>query len=270
METKSSPHAPTQTPNSEHRTLNSPAIILVRPQLGENIGAAARAMSNFGLTEMRIDSPRDGWPNQKAIEMAAGGLPVIQQAQIFTSLPQALADVHKAYATTGRGRGINKPVLEPEAAMREMRAEMAAGRKVAILFGPERAGLENEDVALADALITIPTDTANPSLNLAQSVVVLGYEWLRSAASGQEIGAGRGRRTPPEACATSATKEELQGFFDHLEQALDAANHFRTEERKPVMWQNLQAIFARIPLSSQEVRTLRGMLRSLGRMHTGG
>ena len=154
-----------------------PCFILVRPQMGENIGAAARAMLNFGLERMRIVDPRDGWPNPKAVAMASGAGRVLDRAGLFQDIPAAIADCDFVFATTARSRELVKPVVTPERAMEMTRAMVAEGRRVGFLFGPERAGLENEDVAPANAIVTVPVNPEFPSLNLAQCALLLGYEW---------------------------------------------------------------------------------------------
>lgn len=234
--------------NSESRC--PPVVILIRPQLGENIGAAARAMSNFGLSELRLVSPRDGWPNEKAREMAAGAAPIIESAQVFSGLSEAMHDVTHTYATTARTREVVKRIVTPEEAAAEASA-LPEGAKAALLFGPERTGLLNEDLALADTLITIPT-AANASLNLAQAVIILGYAWHCNAAAAMPVEP----RVP-------AGKQEVEEMFAQLEAYLDARDYFRTPEKKPLMWLNLRNIFLRAQPDSQEVRTLRGMFRSL-------
>lgn len=225
----------------------TPAIILVRPQMGENIGAAARVMSNFGLSDLRLVSPRDGWPNEKAIAMAAHGEAVVQQARLFASVAEAVADCRYVFATTATRRDMPKPTLRPREAVAQCHANTA------ILFGPERAGLENEDLVLADAIIEIPTDAANSSLNLAQAVCVICYEWYNQKDSVQPHGGSQ------DLC----TREELQGFFDHLEGALEMRGYFRVAHKKPLMWQHLRSLFVKARLSEQEVRTLRGVVKAL-------
>lgn len=231
---------------------NPPAIVLVRPQLGENIGAVARAMSNFGFTDLRLVAPKNGWPNPRAVDMAVGAGHIVEAARVFETVPAALRGVARVYATTSRGRDIEKRVISPEQAAQEMCAR--ANVPTALLFGPERTGLENEDIILADALVTIPTSAENPSLNLAQSSVILGYEWCKL--TGVDV-------ARPAQEGALASKEEMQGFFDHLEGYLDALDYFRTPEKKTVMWQNLRNIFIRAELNDQEVRTLRGVIRDL-------
>jgi len=231
---------------------NRPVVILVRPQMGENIGAVARAMSNFGLKELRLAAPRDGWPNPKALEMAAGAESIIESAKIFSDFKAAMADVQLAYATTARSRDMEKRVVEPNIAMQEI-ASQAPEVRVALVFGPERSGLENEEVTWCDTLITIPTAPENSSLNLAQSMVILGYEWWR------QEGGGVINRELTE----SAPREEWEGLFGQLEGYLDTVEYFRVPEKKPLMWQNLQNMLLRAQLNSQEMRTLRGMFRAL-------
>lgn len=237
--------------------MNTPAIILVRPQMGENIGAVARAMSNFGLSDLRLVAPRDGWPNEKARDMAAGAHHIIDNAQIFSDFPAAMHDIEIAFATSARLRDLEKRVVEPTEAMQEIHAMVADGRHCALVFGPERTGLENDEIVLADTLITIPTDAAvNASLNLGQSMVVLGYEWFRRLEA-------RPHFNVPEQSAALASKEELHGMFSQLEDYLDGINYFRVDAKKPVMWRNLQNIFVRSRLNTQEVRSLRGLFRDL-------
>ena len=248
----------------------SPAILLVRPQMGENIGAVARAMSNFGLKELRLIAPRDGWPNEKAYEMATeAGKPILDKALVYNSFAEGMADVQLAYATTARPRELVKPVLVPSAAMHEVAQELQQGLRVALVFGPERSGLENDEVVQCNSIISIPVDAVNPSLNLAQSAVIVGYEWFQAHQASSML-EGQGQ---PSAMASSAagkadavaTKADWQGLFDQLEGVLDACNYFRKEERKPLMWRNIKNILGRSLLSQQEVRTLRGMVRSLSR-----
>lgn len=242
-----------------------PIILLVRPQMGENIGAVARAMSNFGLSQLRLVAPRDGWPNPKALEMAAGAESIIQSAQVFPDFKAATADIQIAYATTARRRDMEKRVVSAHEAMQEIKAicrssgdpVIGSSPKVALVFGPERSGLENEEVIWCDTLITIPTAPENASLNIAQSVVILGYEWWTQAGSDASPHA-QSQTTSP-----IAPRAEWQGLFEHLEKYLDAAEYFRVAHKKPIMWQNLQNMLLRAKLTSQEVRTLRGMFRSL-------
>lgn len=262
---------------------NPPLVVLVRPQLGENIGAVARAMCNFGLKELRIVAPRDGWPNPRAVETASGGEAIIENAKIFPDVASALADVNIAYATTARMRDIEKRVVTPSETMEEMvgvwsmeskelphsklhkSPTRGEGMKIAFVFGPERTGLENDDVALCDAFITIPTAPDKSSLNLAQSVVVVGYEWWKRSV---ECGVWSLEKEKPHSklhapITTSAPKSDWQGLFDQLESYLDESGFFRVADKKPIMWQNMRNMFLRGRFTSQEIRTFRGMLRVL-------
>lgn len=244
----------------------APAIILVRPQMGENIGAAARAMMNFGLSELRLVAPRDGWPNEKAYSMAAHATGILDKAAIYQDFNEAVADLHCVYATTARARELVKSVMTPREAMANVRKCPEMSLKSGILFGPERTGLTNEEVAVSDTLICIPTDAANASLNVAQSLVILAYEWFQA---GHEPARAALATTSPKASPVKppedapATREEIQGLFDHLEAALDATHFFKTAEKKVKMWKNIRSLFIRAQMNAQEVRTLRGVVRSL-------
>jgi tRNA/rRNA methyltransferase len=249
----------------------APIVVLVNPQLGDNIGTAARAMANFGLHELRIVDPRDGWPNERATSTASGANWILDGAQVCETLPAALADVNYVYATTARPRGMIKEVITPEQAGLDMRARMKAGQKLAILFGRERWGLNNDEVSLADVIVTAPVNPAFASINIAQAVLLMGYEWYRHEAPslGQETPElpaleGPGLQTPD---TRPATKEELYGFFEHLEHELDEAGFFKTADKKPGMLRNIRNLYARAELTEQEVRSLRGMVASLTRAH---
>ncbi len=239
-----------------------PIVILIRPQMGENIGAVARAMSNFGLEELRIVAPRDGWPNPKATEMAAGAESIITSAKIYDNFANAMADIHSAYATTARPRDMNKRAVSPEIAMQEITASLAPHPssptpiKCALVFGPERAGLENEEITLCDNIITIPTGEKNRSLNIAQSSVIIGYEWLKASSELEVMSVEKQVHNP-------APMTDMFGLFDQLEEYLDESEYFRTPHKKPIMWQNLKNMLLRGKWSEQEIRTFRGMLRSL-------
>jgi tRNA/rRNA methyltransferase len=222
--------------------------------MGENIGSAARAMKNFGLTELVLVSPRCGWPNDKAQMLASGAADIIARAQLFETTEAALAPYNLVLATTARGRDVVKQIHTPEAAARCLRE--AAGR-TAILFGNERAGLTNEEMSLADGVITIPTADFW-SLNLAQAVLVTAYEWLKSADSTPAV------RTRPSA-AVPATRHELTGLFEHLERELDAAEFLFPPAKRETMVRNIRAMILRSRLSDQEVRTIRGMIVALVR-----
>ncbi len=249
----------------------APVAVLVNPQLGENIGTAARAMANFGLHELRLVEPRDGWPNEKALTSSSGANWIIENAAVHETLAGALNDVNYVYATTARPRGMIKEVITPEQAGHDMRARIARGERLAILFGRERFGLSNDEVSLADVIVTAPVNPAFASINIAQAVLLMGYEWFKDQAGtlGQqtpELPAleGPGLQTPD---TRLATKEELYGFIDHLERELDVAGFFKTEDKKPGMLRNIRNLFARAELTEQEVRSLRGIVSSLTRAH---
>ena len=233
-----------------------PAFVLVRPQLGENIGSAARAMLNFGLTRMRVVAPRDGWPNPRAVAMASGAGRVLDHAGVFPDLPAAIADCEMVYATTGRNRELVKRVMTPEAAVAEARALAAAGRRVAFLLGPERTGLENDDIAPAQTIVTVPTNPDFPSLNLAQCTLLLAYEWGRQGHAG-----------PAETLSLAghdlATGQEIDHLAAHFEERLDLAGFFFPEAKGPQMKQNLRNMWGRLGLTRAEVQTFHGMLRQI-------
>ena len=228
-----------------------PVIVLVRPQLGENIGKAARAMLNFGLTEMRLVTPRDGWPNPQAGPAASGADVVLEQARVFGSVAEAVADCAHVYATTVRKRGITKPVVTPEAAARAIHA--GPGRS-AILFGPERSGLETDDVAVARDILTVPINPEFGSLNLAQAVILVAYEWSKGVALAQ----------PPETdLPPPAPQDELDGMIGQLDAMLDTAGFYFPPDRVPATKRTLRTLLTKPGWSSQEVRTLRGVLSAL-------
>jgi len=263
------------TDKSRNQVLGpAPAVVLVNPQLGENIGTAARAMANFGLHELRIVSPRDGWPNEKALTSASGANWIIEGAAVFDDLAMALKDTQYVYATTARPRGMIKEVVTPEQAGRDMRERIGRGEKLAIIFGRERWGLNNDEISLADVIVTAPVNPAFASINIAQAVLLMGYEWFKDQAAslGQQTPelpalGGPGLQTPD---TRPATKEELYGFFDHLERELDEAGFFKTEDKKPGMLRNIRNLYGRAGLTEQEVRSLRGMVASLTRTHERG
>lgn len=236
----------------------TPAIILSRPQLGENIGAAARAMKNFGLSDLRIVAPRDGWPNKKAEAMAANAGDILAAARVFETLAEALSDLQLVYATTARDRGISKPVLTPTEAATRLRASAAGGAKTGLLFGNERAGLDNDEVSLASAIITIPT-AEFASLNLGQAVLLNAYEWFRE---GDETAATRIEHGP---LARPATGEEMQHLFAHLEDELMKSGFLYPPNKAGAMIQYLRAMLHRAELTNQDVQTLRGVIVALSR-----
>jgi tRNA/rRNA methyltransferase len=221
-------------------SLTNPIIILVEPQLGENIGAAARAMLNCGLTRMRIVRPRDGWPNPRALAAASGADAVIEGAQIFDSTSAAIADLDYVLATTARQRDMVKIIYTPEAAADALRAQAAQGRRAGILFGPERTGLMNDDIPLADAVVTIPVNPEFASLNLAQGVLLIGYCWWRLGVNA-----------------------ELENLFARLEEGLEAGGFYTTEQQRPTMIRNMRNLLQRAGMTEQEVRTFHGVIAAL-------
>jgi len=230
-----------------------PVIVLVRPQLGENIGKAARAMLNFGLTELRLVTPRDGWPNPSAGPAASGADIVLENAAVFATVADAVADCAQVYATTVRKRGVTKPVVTPEQAARDIHA---APTRAAILFGPERAGLETDDVALARTIITVPINPAFGSLNLAQAVILVAYEWSK----GVELA------SPPETdMPMPAPQDELEGMLDQLDTMLTDAGYFFPPDRTVTTKRTLRTLLTKPGWSTQEVRTVRGILSTLDR-----
>lgn len=233
----------------------TPVIVLVRPQMGENIGAAARAMRNFGLCDLRLVAPRDGWPNPKAAAMAAGASDVLDEAVVFDNLAAAIGDCTAAYATTARPRDMTKRVLDPEAALAETAGRITGGERVALVFGPERAGLENEDVARATAIVTVPVAPDFPSLNLAQCVLLMGYEWRR------QQGVTLAQASAPDL----ASIDETERLATHWEERLAAAGFFFPEAKAPHMRRAFRNLWSRMPLTSRDVQMLHGVLRQLGR-----
>lgn len=240
-------------------TVEKPVFVLVRPQLGENIGAAARAMWNFELDRLRLVDPRDGWPNPRAVAVASGAGRLLDHAGVFAATAAAVADCSHVFATTARNRGLIKPVLSPEHAMARARALGAAGHRVAVLFGPERTGLENDDVALANAVITVPVNPAFFSLNLGQCVLLMAYEFAR-----------QGSEMPPETVAMAgadwSTHVEVERLGDHFEQRLEAAGYFFPPDKAESMKMGLRNMWSRMPLTRPDVQALHGMLRQLLRM----
>lgn len=237
----------------------APVVVLVEPQLGENIGMVARAMLNCGLSELRLVSPREAWPNAKAQAAASGADRVLAAARVFASTREAIADLVGVYATTARPRDMVKRTLSPRLAAAELRSHAAAGHRIGILFGKEAKGLNNDDVALAETIITVPLNPAFTSLNLAMAVLLVGYEWFVAAAAEPAAGAGIniGKDTRP------AERGELLGLFAHLERELDASGFLRVKERRAGTIRNLRNILVRAALTEQEVRTLRGVIASL-------
>lgn len=232
---------------------DKPIIVLVRPQLGENIGKAARAMLNFGLTELRLVEPRDGWPNPSAGPAAAGANSVIERAEVFAATAEAVADCAHVYATTVRKRGVSKPVVTPAVAAQEIRAQ--TGRS-AILFGPERSGLETADVALARAIVTVPINPEFSSLNLAQAVILIAYEWSK----------GEGLVQPPvEELLPPAPQAELEGLIGHFTRLLEPRGYFEPAIREETTRNTFRTMLTKPGWNHLEVRTLRGVLSALER-----
>ncbi|MDP6708978.1 MAG: RNA methyltransferase [Alphaproteobacteria bacterium] len=244
--------------NSTARLLQGgPVIVLVRPQLGENIGAAARAMLNFGLSEMRLVSPRDGWPNEAARAMASRADRVLDDAQVFDSTDSAIVDLRLLLATTARPRDMEKPVLTPREAAAELRAAEARGEAAGVLFGAERSGLDNEDVSRAQAVVEVPANPGFASLNLAQAVLLIGYEWFQL---GNAAVSGAGAEESPP-----ATLEGFNYFFGRLEQALDEKGFLKPPEKRPSMLRNIRNMLTRARFTEQDLRTLHGILSALKR-----
>jgi tRNA/rRNA methyltransferase len=232
-----------------------PAIVLSQPQMGENIGAAARAMKNFGLSELHLIAPKCAWPNDRAQMLASGAGDILERAHVHPDAAAALASFNLVFATTARGRDVLKEIHTPEAAAEKLRAAAAAGTSTAVLFGGERAGLDNDEMSLADAVITIPTAEFS-SLNLGQAVLLIGYEWLKSADATPPV------RTRPSA-ALPASRQELTGLFAHLERELDAAQFFFPPAKRETMVRNVRAMILRSNLTDQQARTIRGMIVAL-------
>lgn len=232
-----------------------PAVVLVEPQLGENIGAVARVMLNFGLTDLRLVAPRDGWPNEKAAAMASGAVRVIEAARIAATIAEALARAQFVAAMTARPRESLLPVMTPEEAARAMKARIERGEECALLLGPERTGLSNDDVMRADVIVSIPVNPAFASLNLAQAACVFAYEWAKAD----------GLTSPPSDLdvAAPATKIEFDGLMDHLFAELERQRYFYPEEKRPIQQRKLRAALSRAGLTEGEVRTLRGVIKAL-------
>lgn len=241
-----------------------PAVVLVRPQLAENIGATARAMANCALTDLRLVAPRDGWPNPKAIPMASGATDILDNATVFETLAEALADRHLAWATSARPRSLVKRVTTAKGAARSMADAVRQGLDVAVVFGPERTGLEMEEVSLCHELVEIPLNPGFSSLNLAQAVLLLAYEWYQATSvedekvDATEVGgrAGDPGRLP-------APMAQVYDFLDHLDAQLDVAGFFRHELMRPAMMRNLQAFIMRAEPTDQDIRTLHGVISVL-------
>ena len=244
-------------PDIDTTPAGGPAIILVEPQLGENIGMVARAMANFGLSELRLVNPRDGWPNEAARATASRADHVIDAAKVYAAAAEAVADLNFSLATTARQRDNFKPVRGPVPAGRELRTRVRAGQKTGILFGRERFGLYNDEVALADEIVTFPVDPSFASLNIAQAVLLMSYEWMKSGLESEEQTVFSGPEFVP------AEKHHLQGLLNHLEEALEARGYFRPKPKKPKMLDNLAAVLTRPAFTEAEIKVLRGVVASL-------
>jgi len=233
----------------------APAIVMIEPQLGENIGAAARVMLNFGLSELVLVKPRDGWPNEKAAAMASGAAIVLENARLADDSAEALAEYSFVLAMTARPRESLLPVLTPRAAAAALKLRIDRGEKCAVMLGPERAGLANDDVSRSDGVVSVPVHPAFASLNVAQACAVMAYEWALAA----------GLETPPADLdlAPQADKAQFEGFIDQLFAALDEARYFYPPERRAAMERKIKTAFARAALTEGEVRTLRGVIKAL-------
>jgi len=236
----------------------APTIVLVRPQLGENIGMAARAMLNCGLSSLHLVAPRDGWPNPKAQRAASGADVVLDKAKVFDTVGEAVADLERVVATTARNRELSQRILTPRRAAVEMRGWIGRGERVGILFGPERTGLTNDDMVQADTALSIPLNPQFSSLNIAQAVLLVAYEW---AAADEDAPAER----MSDHATRPATKDELLNLFEHLERALDQSGFLRNKAMRPAMVHNLRAFLQRAAMTEQEVRSFHGVIKYLAK-----
>ena len=240
------------------RDKSQPSFVLVHPQMGENIGAAARAMWNFGLDRMRIVAPRDGWPNPKAVAMSSGAGRLLNEAQLFDDLAGSLADRTFVFATTARQRGLTKPVYSPERAMQIAAEKIAAGEKVAVLFGPERAGLKNEDIAKANAIISVPVNPEYASLNLGQCVLLIAYEWMRQIGEVVHESTDLGK-------GDWATGIDVEKLVQHYQGRLEEAGFFYPPEKTEGMKVNLRNLWSRMRMTRADVQMLHGIMRQMVR-----
>lgn len=234
-----------------------PAIVLARPQMGENIGAVARAMLNFGLTQLRLVEPRDRWPNPKAFAVCAGADRVLEGARVEWRLEDALADATLVVAATARPRGMEKPVWGPRETAEKLRAAIQAGEKPMVLFGPESAGLDSDEVARADAIMTLPVNPGFASINLSTAVAILAFAFGEARQAADLPAWFKPPDSPP------ATQAELEGLFAHLDHELERGRFFHPPDKSPLMKRNLRAIFLRARLTQQEAQTLRGVIKAL-------
>jgi tRNA/rRNA methyltransferase len=234
----------------------APVVILVEPQLGDNIGAAARAMANFGLSRLRLVKPRDGWPNPRAWVAASGADRVLENAELYDTIEAAITDLTFVLATTARAHDQAKPVVSAEEAARLLAPRVAAGESVGVMFGRERYGLENHEVALADRIVTLPVNPAFASLNLAQAVVIVGYEWFKLQTDGT-LPFSMPQKSGP------ATREQLLAFFGNLERELERVEYFRPADKRETMLVNLRNIFHRMEATRQDIQTLQGVIMAI-------
>jgi tRNA/rRNA methyltransferase len=234
----------------------SPVIILVRPQIGENIGMSARAAYNGGLTQLRLVNPKEPWPNPKSVIASAGAHVILDDVKVYDNLEDSMADLQFVLATSARQRGMTKHVYNAESAIKKLYEEIERGHRVGIMFGPERSGLDNDDLSRADGLIEIPMNPDYTSLNLAQAVLIMAYEWIKIKIQKPDV-------VLPMGDTTYATKQELIALFDHLEHELDHSGFLRVEHKRDLMVRNIRNMFLRVGYTSQEVRTLRGIIASL-------
>lgn len=255
MNGRATPNPKLRPGRGAHVDRPGPAIVLVEPQLGENIGAVARVMLNFGLTDLRLVAPRDGWPSEKAVAMASGAARVVEAARLSATTAEALSGARFVAAMTARPRESLTPVMTPEEAARDIRARIERGGDCALMLGPERAGLSNDDVARADVIVSIPVNPAFASLNLAQAACVFAYEWAKAA----------GYEPPPAdlELAPAATKEQFEGLVSHLFSELDRQRYFFPEEKRPIQERKIRTALSRAGLTEGEVRTLRGVIKAL-------
>ncbi len=234
--------------------MTQPAIILVNPQMAENIGHAARAMLNFGLTDLRLVAPRDGWPNHDSKSTAAGADDLLKNAKVFNTTKEAVADCSRVFATTVRDRDMPKPVVTAREAAAQMRDVIGKGERSAVLFGPERSGLTNDDVVLADTVLSIPVNPDFSSLNLGQAVILVSYEWFVSSDDSKPYVEYEG---------DTASKAELVGLMEHIEQQLENKGYFRSSGRRETQKRMIRNLLQNSGLSSQEIQTFRGVIKSL-------
>ncbi|HZL31692.1 MAG TPA: TrmJ/YjtD family RNA methyltransferase [Pseudolabrys sp.] len=240
----------------------APVVVLVEPQLGENIGAAARAMANFGLARLRLVAPKQAWPNERAVVMAAGADRILENAVLYDTLEQAVADCSFVLTTTARNHDQHKPIIDAVQAAAEMAPRVASGETVALVFGRERNGLENHEVGMADRIVTLPVNPAFASLNLAQAVVIVAYEWFKQTGKGATREPAS-RRSPP------AAKQQIAAFFADLERELEKVEFFRPEEKRGTMVVNLRNIFHRLEATQQDMRTLHGVIMAIAQGRKG-